>query len=57
MAQPHVKRGELVPILVDWETDPHSIYVVYPPNRHLSARLRAFVDWLVGLDYSRAETE
>ena len=23
------------------------IYLVYPPNRHLSSRLRVFADWVV----------
>jgi len=25
------------------------VYVVYPPNRHLSAKVRVFVDWLATL--------
>jgi hypothetical protein len=25
------------------------VHVVYPPNRHLSARVRAFVQWVVEL--------
>ena len=25
------------------------VYVVYPPNSHLSAKVRAFVDWVVDL--------
>jgi hypothetical protein len=25
------------------------IYVVYPPNRHLSTKLRVFVDWVAEL--------
>ncbi|AMY68826.1 hypothetical protein [Frigidibacter mobilis] len=25
------------------------LYVVYPPNRHLSNKVRVFVDWLVRL--------
>ena len=29
----------------DWKHPPIPIHVVYPPNRHLSARVRAFVDW------------
>lgn len=41
--------GELVRILEDWQSDPIPMYVVYPPNRHLSAKLRVFVDWIVDL--------
>jgi len=49
MAGALLKRGELVRILEDWDTDPVPVYVVYPPNRHLSSKLRVFVDWVVEL--------
>lgn len=49
MAQAYVERGELVPLLTDWVSDPVPLYVVYPPNRHVSAKLRVFVDWVVEL--------
>ena len=45
VAQPYLDAGELVQILPDWTREPLPIYVVYPPNRHLSAKVRAFVDW------------
>ncbi|MDR2335808.1 MAG: LysR family transcriptional regulator [Burkholderiaceae bacterium] len=48
-AQPHLERGELVKIIPDWAQMPLPIYVVYPPNSHLSAKVRAFVDWVVEL--------
>lgn len=48
-AQPHLDDGSLVQVLSDWHADPLPIHVVYPPNRHLSTKLRAFVDWLVDL--------
>lgn len=41
-----VKRGDLVPVLQDWERDPLPLYVVYPQTRHVSNRVRVFVDWL-----------
>ncbi len=41
--------GRLTPLLEDWETDPLPIYVMYPQNRHLSAKVRAFVDWVAEL--------
>ncbi|BAL24887.1 LysR family transcriptional regulator [Azoarcus sp. KH32C] len=47
--QEHVKTGELVPVLEDWTTPGLPIYVVYPPNRHLSAKTRVFVDWIAEL--------
>nr|WP_288255931.1 LysR family transcriptional regulator [uncultured Pseudomonas sp.] len=43
----HVERGELVPILTDWRPDAYPFHVLYPPNRHLSNRVRVFIDWLV----------
>jgi DNA-binding transcriptional LysR family regulator len=49
MAQPHIARGELVPVLADWESERQPVYVVYPASRHLSARLRAFVEWTAGI--------
>ncbi|MEX3776535.1 LysR substrate-binding domain-containing protein [Pseudomonas sp. MYb118] len=49
MAEPHFKSGALVPLLEQWTLEPNPIYIVYSPNRHLSARVRVFVDWLVEL--------
>ncbi|WP_070887989.1 LysR family transcriptional regulator [Pseudomonas argentinensis] len=49
MAEPHFKSGALLPLLKDWSLEPNSIYIVYSPNRHLSARVRVFVEWLVEL--------
>ena len=36
-------------VLEDWDAEPIPVYVVYPPNRHLSSKLRVFVDWVVEL--------
>jgi LysR family transcriptional regulator for bpeEF and oprC len=41
--------GRLTPLLEDWDADPLPIYVMYPQNRHLSAKVRAFVDWVAEL--------
>jgi len=46
MAEPHVARGELLPLLDGWETDPMPMYLAYPPTRHVSAKLRVFMDWI-----------
>jgi LysR family transcriptional regulator, regulator for bpeEF and oprC len=46
VARPHIESGALVQILQDWQTEPYPFYVVYPPNRHLSNRLRVFIDWI-----------
>jgi DNA-binding transcriptional LysR family regulator len=48
-AQPHIDKGELVPLLGEWSAEPVPISIVYSPNRHLSTRVRAFVDWMAEL--------
>ncbi|MDF2118647.1 LysR family transcriptional regulator [Roseiarcaceae bacterium H3SJ34-1] len=49
MVQHHLDSGELKPVLTDWTTDPMPMHIVYPPNRHLSNKLRVFVDWTAEL--------
>jgi DNA-binding transcriptional LysR family regulator len=44
---PDVRAGRLKPILLAFEPPPLPIYVVYPSRRHLSAKVRAFADFLV----------
>ncbi|OWQ85670.1 LysR family transcriptional regulator [Roseateles aquatilis] len=46
MAEPHAARGELAPLFGDWRFDPMPMYVAFPPNRHVSAKLRVFIDWV-----------
>jgi LysR family transcriptional regulator, regulator for bpeEF and oprC len=46
---PYLASGKLVEVLPDWSHPLIPIYVVYPPNRHLSARVRAFVEWTAEL--------
>jgi LysR family transcriptional regulator for bpeEF and oprC len=48
-AAPHLESGELVPVLADWKRPAIPLHVVYPPNRHLSAKVRAFVEWVADL--------
>jgi DNA-binding transcriptional LysR family regulator len=49
MAQTHIGAGTLVPVLTPWTTESFPVFTVFPPNRHLSARLRVFVDWIAEL--------
>lgn len=49
MAQPHVANGELVRLFGGWQVAPMPMYVAYPQNRRVSAKLRVFIDWLVEL--------
>ncbi|SDG67971.1 MULTISPECIES: LysR family transcriptional regulator [unclassified Duganella] len=46
MAQPHVKKGELTPLFEEWQLAPMPLYLAYPHNRHVSARLRVFMQWI-----------
>jgi DNA-binding transcriptional LysR family regulator len=41
-----LRRGELKAVLCDFDRDDPAIYAVWPPNRALSAKVRAFVDFL-----------
>lgn len=43
-AERHLKSGALMQLLPEWTQPLLPVYVVYPPNRHLSAKVRAFVD-------------
>ena len=47
IVNPLLKSGRLVPILANYRPPPYNIYAVYPSRRHLSAKVRAFVDFLV----------
>lgn len=49
MARTHVVQGELTPLFPDWRLEPLPLYLAYLPNRHVSAKLRAFMDWLATL--------
>lgn len=40
-------EGRLVPLLCDRRVPDAAIYAVYPPGRHLSAKVRSFIDFLV----------
>ncbi|WP_266170518.1 LysR family transcriptional regulator [Dyella subtropica] len=46
IARDAVARGDLVEVLPRWRPKPYPLHLVYPPNRHLSQRLRVFIDWL-----------
>jgi len=45
-----IASGALRPLLQDWQRrDRYPISVVYPQNRHLSAKVRVFSDFVAGL--------
>tara|TARA_B110000444_G_scaffold31445_1_gene26659 strand:- start:2047 stop:2934 length:888 start_codon:yes stop_codon:yes gene_type:complete len=47
LAGPFVKEKKLVPLLEEIVREDNPIYAVYPSSRHLSPKVRAFVDFLV----------
>ncbi|WP_376963666.1 LysR family transcriptional regulator [Azospirillum sp. A26] len=49
MVLPHLRSGALREILADWRPPRIPISAVYPQNRHLSPKVRVFVDWLAEL--------
>src|SRR5580698_532880 len=44
-----LERGSLELVLGDWFAEPVPLSVVYPQNRHLSNKVRVFVDWIAEL--------
>jgi len=46
ISAPELRAGRLKPILQQFESPPLPVYVVYPSRRHLSAKVRAFADFL-----------
>jgi LysR family transcriptional regulator for bpeEF and oprC len=49
MMEPMINDGRFEVILGDWVSDPLPVHVVYPQNRHLSAKVRVFVEWVAEL--------
>ena len=49
MSRVHQAQGTLVQLFEDWRLESMPMYVAYPPNRHISAKLRVFIDWVVEL--------
>jgi len=44
-----MERGSLDLLLGDWFPEPAPLNIVYPENRHLSSKIRVFVDWVAEL--------
>jgi len=44
---PDVRAGRLVPLLQEYTPPPVPIYAVYPSRKHLSAKVRRFVEFLI----------
>ena len=46
MVLPHLRSGQLVEVLPELKPLPMPISAVYPHSRHLSPKVRVFVDWI-----------
>jgi LysR family transcriptional regulator for bpeEF and oprC len=46
VVRPYLESGQLMQVLTDWTAEQFPISVIYPQNRHLSAKVRIFVDWV-----------
>lgn len=49
MARASLASGELLPLFEDWRLDTMPMFVAFPPNRHISIKLRVFIDWMIEL--------
>jgi DNA-binding transcriptional LysR family regulator len=49
MSKAHIARGELVPLFEGWHLDPMPLYIAFAPNRHVSSKLRVFIEWVAEL--------
>lgn len=49
MAQPYLDSGKLQLLLPDWQRAAFPLYLIYPPGRHLSGRLSAFINWVMAV--------
>ena len=49
MAHEPVCSGTLLPLFEDWHMPLMPMFVAYAPNRHVSIKLRVFIDWLIAL--------
>lgn len=49
MARESLARGELVALFEEWKLASMPMYVAFPPSRHVSQKLRVFIDWIVEL--------
>jgi len=47
MSGESIAKGKLEAVLEEYETQDISVYAIWPHNRHLSTKVRAFVDFLV----------
>lgn len=49
LADQYLRRGELVRLLPEWETDGQSFYAIYPKTRFTPPKVHAIIEFLSGL--------
>ena len=49
LALPELRAGALLPLLTDWVSSAPDVAVVYPSNRYLTAKVKAFSDFVAEL--------
>ena len=52
MVRPSIDRGELVVVLNEYRAKPLDVFIVYPPSRQKSTKVRVFIDWVTQI-YAR----
>ena len=55
MVRDALASGALTRVLPDWAIEPLPVWIMYPQNRHLSTKVRVFVEWIAELFSARAE--
>ena len=56
MVRDHLAGGRLVRVLANQEVPDEPLSILYPPSRHLSPAVRAFIDWCIDVIGSEAAT-
>ena len=44
--RPSINRGDLVVLLKEYQPKPLEVFIVYPPSRQRSTKVRVFVEWI-----------
>ncbi|QKH38350.1 LysR family transcriptional regulator [Achromobacter pestifer] len=52
-----VRSGKLVPVLPEWHFSARPVHIVYPSSRHLSVRVRCFVNWILEIFSEQGEIQ
>lgn len=42
----HIKSGKIKKILTKYDSEPMSVYIVYPQRRHVAKRVKLLMDWM-----------